>query len=355
MSQKEGENANKDLDQKLLVYLLFRQSGYVPQFEIRLRTKSYIDTFKSHDVSDIDVLGYKFESDLGYRELGAECKSGEANALDDLFKFKGTMTLRNIQHGYLVKSRLHQNAREIAGGLGIRVLTEAELREFLLPSNPDLERSQREIKSLYIKHQKIMEHMKISHKRFHDYVLYEYWNKPDWQNIHNLRHLFTTIQKEVSADQQQEKFFAGFILITMGLFARSILKIISDSICISFSDLRNSLTVSLFGGPESFREKQRLFDNMSQVNGTNEKFLPDWIVDLTQFGERLARYPKSAATIPEVVDQLISKVDLSSDKPFIQNIQITEDIVRKYVQDLVEIVQALSGAQFRHLENILKL
>jgi len=92
---------NKDLSLKLMCKTLFKNMRYNTHYEIKLRNKSYIASYKTHDVSDIDVYGYKFNADLSFISIGAECKSGETNALEDFFKFLGIVDYYNIDKGYL--------------------------------------------------------------------------------------------------------------------------------------------------------------------------------------------------------------------------------------------------------------
>ncbi|MCI5165079.1 MAG: hypothetical protein D3903_03050, partial [Candidatus Electrothrix sp. GM3_4] len=95
---------NKDLPLKLLCKLLFKEMGYNTYFEVKLRTLSYVESVKNHDISDIDVLGVNFLADMSQHLIGSECKSGASSALDELYKFIGVMDYYKIQKGYLTLS-----------------------------------------------------------------------------------------------------------------------------------------------------------------------------------------------------------------------------------------------------------
>ena len=180
---------NKDHSLKLLCKILFSELGYVTHYEIKLRTKSYIQALKIHDISDIDVYGCNFLPDMTFQSLGSECKSGETKALDELYKFTGVLDYYHINKGYFIKTKIHQNARQVAEKMNVSCYTEAELRKLLLGMNDDIEKQFKIEQARYTKMQNAIKAQEKNYGKLVDYLTFDYWNKEKWRNIHNIIHL----------------------------------------------------------------------------------------------------------------------------------------------------------------------
>src|SRR5690606_10974394 len=161
---------NKDLNLKFMCKALYLKMGFNTHYEIKLRNKSYINSYKSHDISDIDVYGYNFNADLSLITIGSECKSGETNALDEFYKFLGISNFYKLDKAYLLKTKIHQNARQIALDNGFICLTEVELRKMLLGLEIDVDKAIKIENAKYQRQIKYFELYKKKNEKLTDYL-----------------------------------------------------------------------------------------------------------------------------------------------------------------------------------------
>lgn len=348
---------NKDLNLKILCKELYKQMGFCTQYEVQLRTKSYISSFKTHDISDIDVFGYKFNADLSFFSIGSECKSGESSALEELFKFLGVYNYYNLDRGYLIKSKIHQNARQVAIKNGIRCLTESEIRQLILGFGIDVEKLLNIENAKYFRLNKNLNEFKIKNEKLIDYVKLDFWNKDNWRNIHNLIHLLShPASGELFKEQNittSEKQVYYYIL---ELFVFSMLKNISESMILNYSDIKSSIINSLYGGAESLNEKRKIHDLVSQATNSNNSFEPEWHYDLVHISSRLAESTKAASHIPELIQKVIENCFYDS-KVVIKEEHIKEfpDLTRKFTQDIMQFLIKNCKIEQSVFEDFMKL
>ena len=329
---------NKDLDLKVLCKILYDNMGFATHYEVKIRNRSYINQYKVHDISDIDVYGYKFNGDLSFTSVGAECKSGETNALEEFFKFLGIVDHYNINVGYLIKTKIHQNAREMAAKNNFRCFTEAEIRKVLHGFGIDIDRQQKVELAKYSRFLKQMEALKKRNEKLYDYISLDYWNRENWRNIHNLLHLLHNKQGLVLIEDPvfalSNKYTHYYIL---ELFSRSVLKNISDAMLLNYSDIESSILSSLFGGAESLHERRRIFDMVSQVTGKATELEAEWTQDYLLLCSKYSQSTLAASQIPRLIQDLYG--NCFYDDRIKINVGILKkypDVTRKFTQDLMQ-------------------
>jgi hypothetical protein len=346
---------NKDLPLKFLCKLLFKEMGYNTYFEVKLRTLSYIESVKTHDISDIDVLGINFLADMSQHLIGSECKSGESSALDELYKFIGVMDYYNIQKGYLIKSKIHQNARQVSLHNNISCFTESEIRVLLHGFEIDIDKCVKIESAKYNKFSNALTSVQKEYPKLVSYMAYDFWNKDNWRNIHNIIHLLKSnfqqkLFKEKSIDQ---KFFFYYVV---ELFALAILKNISLAISQNYSDVEHALRNYLYGGPESLDEKRKLYDLISQCTNQNESFSPPWESDFINLSSRFAANTKSCSRIIHLLQDVrencfyAQNIDISK-----QIIQRYSDLTRKFTQDVMHFITKNTSIEVSVFDDFMKI
>lgn len=328
---------NKDLTLKMMCRILYRLMGYCAHYEVRLRARSYIETLKAHDISDIDVLGYKFQSDLSPITIGSECKSGETQALDELYKFIGVMDYYGLNKGYFLKTKIHQNARQISFEKGILNYSEAELRKLLIGFEIDIDKEIKIEKARFFKLSSAFENLKKIDEKLADYLSYEYWNKEAWRNIHNLLHLF-------KGNKTQAALFPDIIspiiklsyYYTLELFIRAILIILNKAMILNYSDIERSIEVVIYGSAESLHERRKLADLIQQATGKNEGFETIWQSDFVALCTRFTEHSKAAANMPNLIQDIIDFAFYDTEIKINKTIMNKySDVTRKFIQDTI--------------------
>lgn len=349
---------NKDQDLKAMCKTLFSQMGFNTHYEIKLRNKSYISTYKTHDVSDIDVYGYKFNVDLSFSTVGSECKSGENSALEEFYKFLGIVDFYKIDTGYLVKSKIHQNAREIASRNSFRCFTEAEIRKVLLGFNLDVDKQIRIENAKYYRLKKVLKKYKDKNEKLIDYLTLDFWNKENWKNVHNLVHLLQVPaanpgifdDSKIAVD---DKLLFYYVL---ELFSISLVKNISEAMVLNYSDIEGATTNSLYGGAESLNERRKIHDLVNQVSKENREFEPTWHSDFVNVSSRIAQSTYAASKVPDMIQELWENSFYeSSVKIDTSMLQKYPDMTRKFVQDLMQFLTKNCNLSNSIFEDFMKL
>lgn len=346
---------NKDHNLKLLCKMLFTELGYTSHYEVKLRTKSYMQSLKVHDISDIDVYGCNFLPDMTFQSLGAECKSGETGALEELYKFTGVMHYFGLDRGYFIKTKIHQNARQVAAKKNVSCYTEAELRKLLLGFNINIEKQMKIENARYRKLYTAIKTQKNVNDKIVDYITFDYWNKENWRNIHNIIHLLNN-QKYRELFPETNILQKMFYYYVLELFAISVLKNIGEAMIISLSDINNALRVSLYGGADALSEKQKIYDLVSQAIGENKSFAPAWENDFVNLSSRFSDYTKDSSRIINLIRAIredafySNKVDI---KPSL--LKSYTDLTRKYVQDLMQFISNHSQLDIKIYGEFMKI
>jgi hypothetical protein len=336
---------NKDLSIKLLCKSLYSTMGYSTHYEIKLRNKSYITAYKSHDISDIDVYGYTFNSDLTMNTIGAECKSGESNALDELYKFLGISKYYKLGKAYLLKTKIHQNARQIAVENDFVCMTEAELRKMLLGLEVDVERQLKIENAKYYKQAKYLNSYKTKNEKLIEYIQLDYWNKENWKNIHNLLHVLkpTLVQTDgIFSDITVVDQYVHYLVAE--LFSLSILRNSSQAIVLNYADFDNAFISCMYGGAEALHEKRKIHDAVNIATQENLKFEPDWHADLLNVCSRLVQASGAASNIPRLLQDLYENCFYDDKIKIDQKIlKKYPDATRKFTQDIMQFLTKHCG------------
>jgi hypothetical protein len=298
---KHYHSLNKDLPLKYLTKLLFNSMGYYCELEINIFTESFNQKYKKEQISDIDVLGVRIESDLNIDCIPVECKSGKDGALDELLKLKGIIEYFNSHKGYLIKSKIANNAREMGEKINISTIDQEEIRK-LLSNIGLLNISDQKWISIqldnYLREKYICERA-INFTRALEYLKNEYWTYENYRNIHNIIFLFSN-QKDSLIYSTDE---GRYTLIKLAInFSISLLRLSSYIIHKNFNNPINKVKEYIFGGAREKRDREVLFDKINQtlsVNGNKmQKFEPDYIDDITELCISLISSPNNAKRIP---------------------------------------------------------
>jgi len=281
------------------------------------------------------VFGCTFFQDLTYHCLGAESKSGETNALDQLYKFIGVVDYYGIDKGYFIKSKIHQNARQVSLKRKLSCYTEAEIRKLLIGFGYDVDKQVKIESAVYYKLDQAIKNQLKTNERLVNYIFYEFWNKKNWRNIHNFIHLLSTnIQKQLfKEDDLNDKIFFFYIA---ELFSIVTLKNLYVSTFESFSDIEGSVKNQLYGGGESLSEKQKIYDIVNQATNQDLSFSPPWEQDFINMSSRFSNHTSSSSRLPQFFQELreesfyTNKVQIKQ-----KSIKKFDDFTRKFAQDLL--------------------
>ena len=261
---KSFKPLNKDLYLKMLGKVLYNKKKYFCELECKIFDESYYKYYKKEEISDIDVLGIKFEEDLTCIKVGLECKSTTREGVDEILKLKGTQEYVGLNFAGLLKKKVSNNVRLVANKLNIELYDESEIQSKVERLVPNLQNKIQEETDLYSLRMSIENEIKQKSKGIISYTRSDFWTNQPYQNINTLVRGLEHIRgfKDFQIYQQR------YILIRLSiLLSLSFLEIISFIVRSNYSQSNQVALDQLFGGAVMRREKERTFDLISQEIG----------------------------------------------------------------------------------------
>lgn len=327
------KSTDRDLALKILTKLLFEQLGYVSEISVQIVSKSYRGQFAREQFSEFDVLGLRFEKDLYMQRIAAECKSGETKALEELLKLKGILASFGISRGYFVKTRISQNARELAASINVTAMDEEELQSFLTKSlDLDIRRDFAAERDRYDKTGRLEASVQGHFPRVHKYLRFEFWNLAAYRNMHNLMKLATALREPSAQNGLVARYLFYRLLYHVAI---TVLQLTARAVATGLRDPVREVAVKVFGGPRERREREILFDSVRRLlPGGAEgalSFEPGFLPSLNETIVRLVRSAPAAAEIPAFIKTVTDDriLEGARKKP-----EAYDTVTRKLSQDL---------------------
>lgn len=312
---------NADLDLKLLTSRIFRGLGYVTWVEVDYFAHSYDTRYARPGVTDLDVLGVAYDGDLGLRMIGAECRSPDIGAAEELLKLIGVLKLFGANRGYLVKERIADNAREIAAQHSIGCLDHQEALALLGSLEADVDAKLAAERRGYeswmavagtVKEEKSV----VAALR---YVRKDFWTREHWENVHNL--LFLSQHKLIPYLNPSRPEHKAWALEFCRLFNLSLLGLCHSVLSGHLGNLDREIEVQAFGGPRSRRERERLFDEVAMAlpkkSQLGNPLKPTYLPRLKEVVGYYLMSPLAASKTPAVLHRALFETYLSTGDMFI--------------------------------------
>lgn len=311
---------NFDAELKLRVRRILWIQGYHCPLEVDLSHFDYEETrqtLRRSPITDIDVLGIRFDPDLRMSTVVVDCKSGKESEPNRLFWLRGLMDFFEAREGYLVKSALHSHARALAPKLGIRVLDQNGLsvlekalgRDSLAfdIGDPAWYAKSEKLWGLDIGPGKKPTPHELAVKDVYQYLQYLYWMVDDYRNIQTIMEKFGSIAKELGADDLRAKY-----LVHIGLqrFALSVLRMASEVAARDITDVALQSRTYLSGGALLRRERVQIFKLLNELleqQRLGEKLTPepDYFDELVEIVNRIIGGSTHASRVLQLLDAIL--------------------------------------------------
>lgn len=320
-----------DLPLKLRVKKILEAQGYHCPLEVALshfENQDTKQTLKKDLLTDIDVLGIRFEADLRQTIIIADCKSGKVSEANRVFWLRGIMDFFQAQEGIFVKPQAHAQTRAIAPKLGIRILDEKGLQ--ILEKNLGLDSShflEGEL-VLYNKMEKLWgirleEKQGLSQnqqdlKSIYSYLQYNYWMIDDYVNIQTIIDRFAKVSHAMPPNELKSKYLAFIGLQRLSL---SIIKMTSYVAAQDLNDVARLFRIAFFGGTYQMRKSKTIIaylDHLSDLNRIGEKLdlEPPYFSELVEIVNRIVLNSRYAIEILRHLDLVITQQLFGSNQEF---------------------------------------
>lgn len=313
----------QDQDQmlKLRVRKVLWSQGYHCPLEVDL---SHFDVEESgralrrSSLTDIDVLGIRFDRDLRMSTIVADCKSGREPEPSRIFWLRGVMDLFGAREGILVKTRVRSHARALAPKLDIRVLDEdglavlaqaLDLDSLLLGvDDPNIHRRTIDLWGIDVRRGQRPTDQQLAIKKVYQHLQYVYWVTEEYRNVQTIIERFAAIGGELLVGDLRSKY-----LVHVGLqrLALSVLRMANAIAARDLTEIRMHARLYLFGGPLLLHERTemiRLLEEFRQQNnleGPSIELLPPYFDELVEVVNRIILNSQHAVRILQHLDGVL--------------------------------------------------
>jgi hypothetical protein len=348
-------STDKDLNQKLRIMRFWWYNGYF--------TRMNVDIFRyehgqktSHQYTDIDVFGIKFQENFMHNINICDCKSGQISNKDRIFWTSGLMNYIGANQAiFLAKNIDESKYYDLGKNLNVIPLSNKRLSElektYKLDSKPII--GPFNYDNILLE-EKIFEHLKTNLKEVYDYLKTIYWVESPNKQISSLMTCLKDIESIIFVNNNEKIFL---LIYCLSLFSISLLKF-SEPLLIFPNDKKEYyIQESLLGGEIESSKMKELFSSfykfmIAEIKIRYKKLYPmserDFIgflysqhnkytIDLI---ERISLNPVDAIQIPRFLDiiayesVLNGKNDNINEKMFSYNHLFDISNVCKLTKDL---------------------
>lgn len=300
----------KSLDLDLNLKLRFRRilfcQGYWSPIEVELSHYDNLgSSLKRRSLTDLDVLGIKYDSLFTPFRVVGDCKSGKnISTTNRLFWLKGIKEFFGADQAYFLHPIVKTHTRGIAPKLGVRILDDKALllvednlgiAGFDLPL-ADIE-THKNITNLWginVPRGAMPTKEQLELKKVYSYLSYSYWYIEQYRNILNLIDHYKRIAPLLSETNDSH-----ILLAYKGLerFVHSLMEIANHVLAKGGTNILGDARAYIYGGALSLREKEEFFQLLSDLSDSNQQLDPSYFRDVVELLSRMIRNPSGACDI----------------------------------------------------------
>lgn len=302
MSKSQDADLGLKLRFRRVLFLL----GYWSPIEVELsQYEAEEAAIKRTSLTDLDVLGVKYDALFTPFRVVGDCKSGRnVSDANRMFWLKGVKEYFGADEAYFIHTTIKAHTRSIAPKLGLRVLDEDGLLN--LEKNLGVDK-------LNIPLADISANNNISYswginvpkgekptkeqlefKKVYSYLSYTYWYIDQHRNLLNIIGFFSSI-----AHLLNDKEAAHTLLAYTGLerFTHSLLEAASFAMAQGANSTPRDFRTYVYGGALELKEKESFFKLLRDLTKATEQLDPIFINDVIELFGRMIRNPKGACDI----------------------------------------------------------
>ena len=301
-----SKGAEKDLELKLRFKRLLFLMGYYSPINVELIQYEGLGLeLKRASLTDLDVLGVKFDPAFTAHRIVADCKTGKRlSEANRLFWLRGVTEYFGANAGYFICPKIHPHARAIAPKLGLRAVDEDDLRlmeealdadSLVLPlQDPEFYQRKQSRWGISLPKGSKPSCEQLLLKQAYGFLSYTYWYVEQHRALLMLVARFQEIAHLLRPADER-----SVLLAYAGLerFFHCLLEMASHVSARGISDVQRNARVYLFGGPLALREKEAFFELLRGATGADEKLDPPFLGDVLELLNRVIKNPVPAAEV----------------------------------------------------------
>lgn len=304
-------NRDQDLSLKLRFKRVLFQIGYYSPINVELSQYTGPEP-KRELLTDLDVLGLKFDPVLTPHRVVCDCKSGKTTSKSGkkvsdpnrLFWLRGVSDYFGANVAYYLRPIIGSHARAIAPKLGVRTVDEKDLqsieKELKVDSLPlpihdmDFYEQKQALWGIAVPSGGKPTAQQLELKKVYTYLSYEYWYIDQHRNLLRLVAHFQEIAHLLSPMDRRD-----VLLAYAGLerFTHCLLEMGNVIYAFGVSDIPRNIRIYLFGGPLALRDREQFFELLNELTGLSESLDPPFLGDILELTNRIINNPYESAEI----------------------------------------------------------
>ena len=263
-------SSDQDHSYKLLGKRLAWALGYIPLLNVPVTLPADTNSRAGTDLTDVDVLAFRFSASGGVSRLLIDCKTTSGRAVDRVLWVRGLQDVLQLEELYLFKKKVPDSARWLAHELKVNCIDETELHE--LDARLGLSR----LKGPYfdgvgydsidalLSFQKGSEYRALA-----QFLTTSIWTlKPAHRvltllNLGQQNHLHRKLRPD-------DRAHVGLVLLATRALAISLGLLISKLNVLDVLKIEDRLREELHGGAESLAQKVRFADAIHRLTGEED-------------------------------------------------------------------------------------
>lgn len=371
---------NQDLSFKLRMQAIMWRLGYYTRIDVKLASPVELPRQSRHkqapwaELTDIDVLGIRFDADYTVSYAVADCTTsgrlqGRLSPVARTFWLRGVMDHFKADRGYEVLSKkLSPYEKQVAANLGITLLDESSLQalEERYHANHAPLRIRLIDDKAYAYLEDNIHQVDSGLTPLLNYRQYTFWQNDANRNLLNA---ISAVRKTHSILQSSQKFHRILLLDIVALFSVAFLETCGILFRTNPDNVLEALRTHLFGGPLALQTREILLKDIRTLVESLQiqpplfrghevarrlSLDPEYLPSLSDMAQRFVSKPSEARTVPRYLQALILERALY-DGSMLRDIFAEDysDITFKFVHDLAQFFKDATGvdpAMFQDLE-----
>lgn len=297
---------DKDISLKLRFKRILFQMGYYSPIEVELSQYQMLGLeLKRKSLTDLDVLGLKFDAVLNPHKVVGDCKSGRnVSDVNRLFWLRGVMDYFGANAAYYLRPNIDSHARATAPRLGISTIIEKELQtlekdlnvdSLPLPlQDPNFYNQQRTLWGISVPKGAKPTSAQLELKKVYTHLSYNYWYAAQHRNLFLLVAHFQKIAHLLNPLDSRDVLLAQ---VGVERFAHCLLEMGSNIHLRGINNIPQSARIYLYGGGGALRDREEFFKLLNRLTGTNEPLDPPFLNDVIELTNRIIHNPYAAAEV----------------------------------------------------------
>ncbi|HCG01062.1 MAG TPA: hypothetical protein DEV93_11025 [Chloroflexi bacterium] len=306
---------DKDADFKLRTCRFLWHMGFACSMEASLSSRVIrYGKLKRYDLTDIDVVGVRFDSDLTWQTVVADCKSGKESAINRLFWLRGVMTFLGADRGYLVMKSIGPECREVALRMNVSLMDEENLTQYETDKSLDVGSLNCFTLSAYDRNAALWglqfpknyspNDAEQQIQKLFNYLSYNYWFNQEYRNIQVLLSALENAAPAMEAHPDKERMKVAAYTALL-LWSISLLKMCGSVIATKGSEIHNEVRRYIFGSAANANERAHLMRMFSKLSESKVRLEPDYYGELLELASRMIKFSHHAKSIPRYVQQVL--------------------------------------------------